>query len=99
MLEAVPVCPLVIPAWSSFEGAHWRFLVYKHGDRSMVASPQLRENFTVAELVNVVSCKCQIGRVCGSPAPGVESGRVLWLIDQYQLLVGGPAFHFFSLAV
>ena len=52
----------------------------------------------VAELVNIVSCKCQIGRACGSPASGVESGRVLWFIDQYQLLVGGPAFHF-SLAV
>ena len=97
--EAVPVCPLVVPAWSTVEGAHWHFLVYKYDNRPMVTSPQLRENFTVAELVNVVSCKCQIRRACGSPASGEESGRFLWLTDQYQLLVGGLAFHFFSLTV
>ena len=70
-----------------------------YGDRSMVASLQLRADFKVAKLVNVVSCKWQIGRACGSPASGVESGRVPWIIDQYQLLVGGPTFHFFSIAV
>ena len=43
--------------------------------------------------------KCQIVSACGSPASGVESGRVPWFIDQYQLLVGGPTFHFFSFVV
>ena len=96
-LKLSPLCPLVVPDRSSFGGAHWHFMVFKYGDRSMVSSTQPRANFTVAELVNVVSCKCQIRRACGSPASGVESGRVLWLIYQYHLLVGSPAFHFFLL--
>ena len=65
----------------------------------MVTSPQLRANFAVAELVHVASCKCQIARDYGFPASAVESGRALWFIDQFQLLVGGPAFHFFSFVV
>ena len=49
---------------------------------------QLRANFTLTELVDVVSCKCQIGRACGSPALGGSCGLLIsiscWLVAQHS---------------